>query len=242
MEKYKIVKKQHCDTWWYAIKKKKWHGWTFIEKFGNGDIYLGHFGSDGIPKLFKTEQEAQDVINNLLYENSIDDGTEKDKSKSFKLGKETGIKEGILKGMAANFERSEEVPEQEYKEVMEFLVNRGLELCCYDINRGGFRIRKKIHHIENKKNTLNKIDLEILRPNHAGAFVRKDSGINTPAINYGCIRIENETLVYWTNKALLYMFSSQEKTTELKSKSENELIKEGHIETIRLEDIYRVLF
>lgn len=160
----------------------------------------------------------------------------------FQLGKETGIEEGIRKGMAANFERSEEVSEQEYKEVMEFLVNRGLELCCYDISRGGFKIRKRIHHIENKKNTLNEFDLEILRPNHAGAFVRKDSGINAPATNYGVIRIENETLVYWTNKALLYMFGSQQKTNELKLKSEIELIKEGHIETIRLEDIYRVLF
>ena len=45
--------------------------------------------------------------------------------------------------MAKNFERSDALPEAEYMEAMQFLVSRGLELCCYDINSGGFRIQKR---------------------------------------------------------------------------------------------------
>lgn len=62
---------------------------------------------------------------------------------AFKQGFEVGKEAGILEGMAKNFERSKELSEEEYQEVMKFLIDRNLELCCYDILRGGFRIRKK---------------------------------------------------------------------------------------------------
>lgn len=44
---------------------------------------------------------------------------------------------------------------------------------------------------------MDAINREILRPNHAGCFVRKDAKPTDKSINYGVIRIENEeTLVY----------------------------------------------
>lgn len=55
-----------------------------------------------------------------------------------------GIEEGTRKGMSFNFERSQELSETEYNEVIEFLTLRGLELCCYDVHKGGFRIRKRL--------------------------------------------------------------------------------------------------
>lgn len=64
--------------------------------------------------------------------------------KAFDLGYKTGLEQGIREGMAKNFERSSEITEEEYREVIGFLVSRGLELCCYDVMRGGFRVRKTL--------------------------------------------------------------------------------------------------
>lgn len=71
-------------------------------------------------------------------------GVDRKANDVFMKGKACGIEEGVLKGMAMNFERSKELSEQEYQEVIEFLVKRGLELCCYDVHRGGFRVRKRL--------------------------------------------------------------------------------------------------
>ncbi len=71
--------------------------------------------------------------------------SEKELEKAFELGKEAGLEEGRIQGMALNFERSKELTEEEYKEVIDFLVKRKLELCCYDVNKGGFKVRKRIN-------------------------------------------------------------------------------------------------
>jgi len=63
---------------------------------------------------------------------------------AFKEGYEAGVKAGITIGMSRNFERSKELTEDEYKEVINFLMARGLELCCYDSYKGGFSVRKRI--------------------------------------------------------------------------------------------------
>lgn len=76
--------------------------------------------------------------------NTLFGASEKEINDSFLLGKKAGIEEGIIKGMAKNFEKSRELTETEYKEVIEFLTSRGLELCCYDIHKGGFRVRKRL--------------------------------------------------------------------------------------------------
>lgn len=70
--------------------------------------------------------------------------TESENKKAFELGYNSGMEEGIRIGMSRNFERSVELSESEYKEVIDFLSSRGLELCCYDVFRGGFRVRKRI--------------------------------------------------------------------------------------------------
>lgn len=85
-----------------------------------------------------------------------------------------------------------------------------------------------------------KIDkgIEILRPNHAGCFIRKDSKPNDPAINYGVINIDNEVMTYWTQKAMLQL----KVDGTIRYKDEKYLIENGYIETISLKDIERVLF
>lgn len=92
---------------------------------------------------------------------------------------------------------------------------------------------------------MDKISREILRTNHAGAFIRKDAKPTDKATNYGVIRIENEeTLVYWTYKAMHmmnYVFGSKLKLDELQSKGEKYLIENGYVGTVALKDI-RVLF
>ncbi len=86
---------------------------------------------------------------------------------------------------------------------------------------------------------MDKISREILKPNHAGCFVRKDAKLNDPAINYGVIRIENEeTLVYWTQKAMLEMRTDG----TIGYKDEKYLMENGYVEKIALKDIERVLF
>jgi hypothetical protein len=95
---------------------------------------------------------------------------------------------------------------------------------------------------------MDKISREILRPNHAGAFVRKDAKLNEPSINYGVIRIENEVLIYWTREAMHTMnniFGSKDKFEELISKGEEGeklLMEKGYLKKIDLKDIERVLF
>lgn len=51
--------------------------------------------------------------------------------------------------------------------------------------------------------------LEILKPNHAGAFIRKDANPNTPATNYGVIEKYgvHDVLIYWTRVWLSYRLS-----------------------------------
>lgn len=85
---------------------------------------------------------------------------------------------------------------------------------------------------------MDTINIEILRPNHAGAFIRKDAKPTDKAINYGVIRIENEVLTYWTQKAMLEMRTDG----TIGYKDEKYLIENGYVENIALNDIYRVLF
>ena len=59
------------------------------------------------------------------------------------IGRDAGYEEGIRQGMEANFERTDPLTKEEYDEVIKFLTDRGLELCCYDPKRGGFSVRKK---------------------------------------------------------------------------------------------------
>ena len=89
---------------------------------------------------------------------------------------------------------------------------------------------------------MDKISREILRVGHAGCFIRNDAKPNEPAINYGCIRIENDVLIYWTREAMIAMFHSEEKKKELLSMDEKYLIESGYVESIALKDIYRVIF
>jgi hypothetical protein len=89
---------------------------------------------------------------------------------------------------------------------------------------------------------MDKMSREILRPNHAGCFIRNDTNMVDKCINYGCIRIENDILIYWTREAMISMFNSEEKRKELQSYDEKYLIENGHVETIALKDIYRVIF
>jgi hypothetical protein len=71
--------------------------------------------------------------------------TDRIEKEAFKTGYDAGMEEGIRQGMAKNFERSTELSEEEYREVIGYLVSKGLELCCYDVMRGGLRIRKRIY-------------------------------------------------------------------------------------------------
>jgi hypothetical protein len=69
--------------------------------------------------------------------------SEKDLKEAFRRGRRCGYEDGLRDGMAKNFERTTELTKAENDEVIQFLISRGLELCCYDVMRGGFRIRKR---------------------------------------------------------------------------------------------------
>ncbi|HWY11946.1 MAG TPA: hypothetical protein VN026_11505 [Bacteroidia bacterium] len=73
MNKYKIVKYQLSGNWKYAIQKKHWlFGWKYLTQYGNGDIYDNVSSSSfSTVKIFDTEKEAEDTINNLLYSKTI---------------------------------------------------------------------------------------------------------------------------------------------------------------------------
>ena len=69
--------------------------------------------------------------------------------------------------------------------------------------------------------------LEVLRPNHAGAFILKDGSTE----NYGVIRIDRDCLVYFTSKELREIWSpklegkDKIKAAQLKDIPEEEKIK-----------------
>lgn len=67
--------------------------------------------------------------------------TEKELNGVFILGKQAGFREGKRAAYKERFEDSSELSDAEYKELIEFLVSRNLELC-YDLDKGGFRVRK----------------------------------------------------------------------------------------------------
>lgn len=71
--KYRIVKYQHCGQWKFAIQKDHWlYGWKYVTQFGNGDVYTGSVtGAFSKIKLFDTEKEAEETIDNLLYKKTI---------------------------------------------------------------------------------------------------------------------------------------------------------------------------
>jgi len=84
---------------------------------------------------------------------------------------------------------------------------------------------------------MDKFSRELLRENHAGAFIRKDKP-NDPPINYGVISIDNEIMTYWTQKAMLQL----KVDGTIRYKDEKYLIENGYVEKIALIDIERVLF
>lgn len=62
--------------------------------------------------------------------------------KEFNRGYEVGIFDGKQTGMEQMFRRTKELPKEEYNEIIEFLISRGVELCGgYD----GLQIRKRIY-------------------------------------------------------------------------------------------------
>ena len=73
---------------------------------------------------------------------------EKERQSIFNDGFNAGREVGIIEGMSKNFERSEELTEKEYDKLINFLIINNIELCCYDINKGGFRIRKRIYELQ----------------------------------------------------------------------------------------------
>lgn len=87
-------------------------------------------------------------------------------------------------------------------------------------------------------------EMELLRPNHAGALVLDDGS----TINYGVIEIVDSKLRYYTGKGLREIWSprmSEEqklKAKALKEKPLDDLIKEEYAGEIPLKRIRRVLF
>jgi hypothetical protein len=88
MDKFKIVKihvshiKQHKyspylfnmsdvqDRWYYAIRKKVWWGWRYVYSvLGEIEAKTGVFYAKVV--IFKTEDDAKNLIENLKYENSF---------------------------------------------------------------------------------------------------------------------------------------------------------------------------
>lgn len=86
--------------------------------------------------------------------------------------------------------------------------------------------------------------LDLLQPNHAGMMILKDGR----AVNYGVIRIENNILVYYT-KSGMSAFNAPavdaamtEESQRLKALPKEELITQGFVATVSLDDIERVMF
>jgi hypothetical protein len=82
--------------------------------------------------------------------------------------------------------------------------------------------------------------LSLLKPNHAGAMRLKDGS----TANYGVIRIERDSLVYYTGKGLREIWEHDRDSNSglLNLKAELDLIRSKHINIIRLDDIDRVIF
>lgn len=85
---------------------------------------------------------------------------------------------------------------------------------------------------------------EILKSNHAGVMVLKDD----TCINYGCIEVKDNKMIYYTQKALREIFKSynteeSEFIKELKiGKIEQRFIDSGYISIIYLNEISWVRF
>lgn len=69
----------------------------------------------------------------LLPRSDLFNRTDNIEKEAFETGYKAGMEEGIRQGMSKNFERSAELSEEEYDEVIGYLVSKGLELCCYDV-------------------------------------------------------------------------------------------------------------
>lgn len=86
--------------------------------------------------------------------------------------------------------------------------------------------------------------LELLKFNHAGAFLHIDGHSE----NYGVIEVDSEKLEYYTGKGLREMWSpnmseEQKRIAEkLKLLSREEQIEQGLRNVIKLSEISRVLF
>lgn len=88
--------------------------------------------------------------------------------------------------------------------------------------------------------------LRILRPNHAGVLLV--TGDERP-INYGAIRVDNRSLVYWTSQGLQEIWKCYDGVTlecplikRFESGDEGDLIAKGYIAVVPLERIVRVIF
>lgn len=85
--------------------------------------------------------------------------------------------------------------------------------------------------------------IEFLKPNHAGTMQLKDGNI----INYGVIRFDEVEVVYYTGKGLHEIWKStmtdDEKLVaeQLNKKEEIELRQSGHIDSMKFENIARIL-
>lgn len=60
---------------------------------------------------------------------------------AFARGKSLGLSEGITIGMQKHFQATSELTEQENELLIQFLIRHNFVLC-YDLNEGGFRVRK----------------------------------------------------------------------------------------------------
>jgi hypothetical protein len=60
---------------------------------------------------------------------------------AFESGKMVGYEEGFKEGLRSHFHLTSELTDEEYELLYRFLVRHNFVLC-YDLNSGGFRVRK----------------------------------------------------------------------------------------------------
>lgn len=66
---------------------------------------------------------------------------EKRLNRAFESGRKVGYEEGFKEGLRRHFHVTSELTDQEYELLYRFLVRHNFVLC-YDLNSGGFRVRK----------------------------------------------------------------------------------------------------
>lgn len=89
---------------------------------------------------------------------------QRESNEAFENGKEFGFELGITEALKQKFEVSEEVSPSMEREINDFLIERNL-CACYDLFRGGFRIRQYMGNKEHAEEMAERRTMDYIKEN-----------------------------------------------------------------------------